>query len=396
MAGDTAYVKGMERLVQVVQELSMARDLNTIQVIVRKAAREIGGADGATFVLRDNGKCFYADEDAISPLWKGLRFPMEHCISGWAMLHREHVVIEDIYKDSRIPHDAYRPTFVKSLVMVPIRQIDPVGAIGNYWAHEHRPSETTIKLLQALANSTSIAMENVALLEGLERRVEERTTELHVANQELEAFSYAVSHDLRAPLRSINAFAQMLDEDHPQTGEAADYLARIRSAAGRMGGLIDDLLQLSKVSRTSIQRVHVDLGLVARDILEHFAKADPNRKVEVVIADRLVAQADPGLVRALLDNLLRNAWKFTSKTPNARIEVGSADGAFFVKDNGAGFDRAYAAKLFQPFQRLHEASDFEGTGIGLATVQRIVRRHSGVITADGEIGKGATFTFSLG
>lgn len=395
MAGELDYVKGMERLVQVVQDLSMARDLDTITQIVRTAAREIGGADGATFVLRDNGKCFYADEDAISPLWKGLRFPMENCISGWAMLHREHVIIEDIYKDPRIPHDAYRPTFVKSLVMVPIRQIKPVGAIGNYWAREQRPSETTVKLLQALANATSVAMENVDLLADLEHRVEQRTAELQAANQELEAFSYAVSHDLRAPLRSISAFAQMLDEDHPLTGEPADHLARIRSAAGRMGGLIDDLLGLSKVSRGEIQRDDVDLGLIAHELLEQLARAEPARTVEVAIADHLVARADKGLVRALLDNLLRNAWKFTAKVAHAKIEVGSVDGAFFVKDNGAGFDARYATKLFAPFQRLHDATDFEGTGIGLATVQRIVRRHGGTITADGEIGHGATFTFTL-
>ncbi|HEY0252747.1 MAG TPA: ATP-binding protein [Kofleriaceae bacterium] len=395
MAGDAAYVKGMERLVQVVQELSMARDLDTITQIVRTAAREIGGADGATFVLRDHDKCFYADEDAISPLWKGLRFPIQNCISGWAMLHREHVVIEDIYKDARIPHDAYRPTFVKSLVMVPIRQIKPVGAIGNYWAHEHRPSETTIKLLQALADSTSTAMENVDLIENLERRVEERTSQLALANQELEAFSYAVSHDLRAPLRSVTAFSQMLYEDHPMTGEAAEHLGRIRGAAGRMGHLIDDLLQLSRVSRGPMQRTRVDLAVAAREITDQLAKTNPGRKVTIVIPDSLPVEADAGLVRALLENLLGNAWKFTARKDHARIEVGKTDGAFFVKDNGAGFDFGYAAKLFTPFQRLHDAADFEGTGIGLATVERIVRRHGGVIKGEGSVGAGATFTFTL-
>lgn len=186
---DIDYIRGMERLLRAVQELSMARNLDTVQRIVRTAARELTGCDGATFVLRDNGKCYYADEDAIAPLWKGNRFPMEVCISGWAMLNREAAVIPDIYLDNRIPHAAYRPTFVKSLVMVPIRKLDPVGAIGNYWAHEHQPSEQEVTLLQALADATSIAMENVQVYAELEQRVRDRTAELERANEEIRQVS---------------------------------------------------------------------------------------------------------------------------------------------------------------------------------------------------------------
>jgi len=186
---DLAYVRGMERLLQAVQELSLARSLPDIQRIVRTAARELTGCDGATFVLRDNGMCYYADEDAIEPLWKGSRFPLEICISGWAMLNREAAVISDIYLDHRIPHAAYRPTFVKSLVMVPIRKLDPVGAIGNYWAHERQPTDQEVSLLQALADSTSIAMENVQILAELEERVRDRTAELEQANVEIRQLS---------------------------------------------------------------------------------------------------------------------------------------------------------------------------------------------------------------
>jgi putative two-component system response regulator len=155
-------------LVGVIQRLSLARSVPDIQEIVRTAARRLTGADGATFVLRDNGKCYYADEDAISPLWKGQRFPLERCISGWAMLNRRPAVIEDIYADDRIPHDAYRPTFVKSLAMVPIRTLEPVGAIGNYWATRHQPTAQEVELLQALADSTAVAMENVRVYQELE------------------------------------------------------------------------------------------------------------------------------------------------------------------------------------------------------------------------------------
>lgn len=186
---DSDYVRGMARLLRAVQELSLARSLPEIQRIVRTAARELTGCDGATFVLRDNGKCYYADEDAIAPLWKGSRFPLEICISGWAMLNRTAAVIPDIYVDNRIPHEAYRPTFVKSLVMVPIRTLDPVGAIGNYWAHERQPTPREISLLQALADSTSIAMENVQIYGELEQRVSDRTAALEQANDEIRRLS---------------------------------------------------------------------------------------------------------------------------------------------------------------------------------------------------------------
>jgi signal transduction histidine kinase len=387
----------MERLVQGVQELSMARDLPAIMAIVRRAARELTGADGATFVLRDGDTCYYADEDAIAPLWKGRRFPIQQCISGWAMLHREPVVLEDIYADPRIPADAYRQTFVKSLVMVPIRRIKPVGAIGNYWATQRRPSDTAVKLLQALADSTSTAMDNVELLGHLERRVAERTEQLEAVNRELEAFSYAVSHDLRAPLRAIKGFSQILIEDHAAAlVEGKPYLDRICGAAGRMNDLIDDLLQLSKMTRSALNPGAFDLAHLSRDIVGELGQAEPARNVDVVIPPSLPAHGDPRLVRVLLENLLRNAWKFTSKQPTAHIEVGSQDGAWFVRDDGAGFDATRATKLFQPFQRMHTAAEFEGTGIGLATAQRIVRRHGGRIWADSAPGKGATFRFTLG
>lgn len=172
------YSSAMEQLVEVVQMLSMARDLPTVMEIVRHAARKLTGADGATFVLRDNSMCFYAEEDAISPLWKGQRFPMSACISGWTMINRQPAVIEDIYTDSRIPADAYRPTFVRSLAMVPIRTLDPIGAIGNYWAEQYHPTLEQIKVLQALADTTAVALENVRVYEELEQRVEQRTLEL--------------------------------------------------------------------------------------------------------------------------------------------------------------------------------------------------------------------------
>ncbi len=200
-------------LIAAIQELSLARDHARIVDIVRRVARQLTGADGATFVLRDGDQCYYADEDAIAPLWKGRRFAMNACISGWVMLHREPVVIEDVDEDPRVTVEAYRPTFVRSLAMVPIRRDAPIAAIGNYWARPRRATDAELEMLQALADSTSVAMENVEVYAELERRVERRTRELELANRELESFAYSVSHDMQSPLRAMLGYAGMLRED---------------------------------------------------------------------------------------------------------------------------------------------------------------------------------------
>jgi signal transduction histidine kinase len=403
------YVLGMQHLVTVVQRLSQARTVEAIQAIVRRAARELTHADGATFVLRDVNLCYYADEDAIAPLWKGQRFPMSACISGWAMLNRQAVIIEDIYADSRIPHDAYRPTFVKSLVMMPIRTVEPIGAIGAYWATRHKATAEEVNLLQALADSAAIAMEAAGLFANLEKRVAERTEELNrrtndvdVLNKELEAFSYSVAHDLRAPLITIDGFAQVLKETSAESLDegSLSHLGHIQSAVARMHRLIEDLLGLSKIVRAPMVKTTVDLSAIAREIAQHLREGSPRRVGEIVIAPDLVAEGDPGLIRIMLENLLSNAWKFTSKREHAHIELDTIRGAegntvFRVKDNGAGFDPRYASKLFGPFQRCHAQADFPGTGIGLATVQRIVHRHGGKIWVEAQLDRGASFYFTL-
>ncbi len=235
----------------------------------------------------------------------------------------------------------------------------------------------------------------------LEQRVRARTVQLESTNAELEAFCYSVSHDLRAPLRAIDGFSQALLDDFPKDipPEAARYLSRIRASAQRMGQLNEDLLNLSKVSRGELQRGAVDVTELAQQVVAELRAREPERKVEVQVWDGMQASADGRLLRVALENLIGNAWKFTSKTEAPRIEVGAVrDGAhcsFFVRDNGAGFDMAYASKLFGAFQRLHTVGEFQGTGIGLATVQRIVHRHGGRIWADAKPGRGAVFSFTL-
>jgi len=224
---------------------------------------------------------------------------------------------------------------------------------------------------------------------------------LALANRELESFSYAVAHDLRAPLRGMNGFARILLDEHSASldADAQECLHEIVQSAERMGRLIDALLSLSRVTRTSLRLEAVNLSAVARAVADELGRAAPERTVEVRIQDQLGARADPELARDLLQNLLRNAWKFTSKSSAPMIEVGRcrSDGvdAFFVRDNGAGFDPTYAGKLFVPFQRLHTAAEFPGTGIGLATAQRIVMRHGGRIWAESAPNAGATFYFTL-
>ena len=235
----------------------------------------------------------------------------------------------------------------------------------------------------------------------LEERVLTRTAELEAANAELESFAYSVSHDLRAPLRALDGFSQILLDDYGKQldEKGRGYLDRIRAADQRMGTLIDALLELSRLGRGELQRERVDLSALARGVAAEFAEAEAERAVEFVVTDGLEAEADRRLVQALFTNLLGNACKFTSEHESARVEVGvtDADGerAFYVRDDGAGFDMAYADKLFGAFQRLHSTGEFEGLGIGLATAQRIVSRHGGRVWAEGEVEKGATFWFTL-
>ncbi len=271
----------------------------------------------------------------------------------------------------------------------------------HYGYHDLELAEDLARRAALLIDNARLYQEAQTLNAELEQRVTERTIQLEVSNKELEAFSYSVSHDLRAPLRSIDGFSQALLEDyHDQLdSEGKGHLHRVRAASQRMAELIDDLINLSRMSRAEMQREAVNLSAIAHGIAVDLQEQQ-ERDVEFVIAEGLVTNGDKQLLRVVLENLLGNAWKFTSKCTQARIEFGAQqqdDGktAYFVRDNGDGFDMAHADKLFGAFQRLHAMTDFEGTGIGLATVKRIIHRHGGRVWAEGVVGKGATFYFTL-
>jgi light-regulated signal transduction histidine kinase (bacteriophytochrome) len=247
-----------------------------------------------------------------------------------------------------------------------------------------------------LATSHLLMTRELYRLEHIER-------ELHDTNHELESFSYSVSHDLRAPLRSIDGFSQALIEDVGPglAPEARSHLDRIRAATQRMGGLIDDMIALSKVSRSGMTFERIDVTDLVEQIVADLRRQTPGREVEVLIRPGMTANGDPHLVRLAFENLIENAWKFTGRRPHATIDIGQSRDengvpAFYVGDNGAGFDTAYGDKLFGAFQRLHTSAEFPGTGIGLATVQRIVHRHGGHVWAEGETNQGACFYFTLG
>ena len=392
----------LQLLVETVQQLSLARSLNEVMDVVRKSARNLSGADGVSFILRENDLCYYADEDAISPLWKGQRFLIHNCVSGWAMLNKQAAIIEDIYVDDRVPIEAYKPTFVKSLVLVPIRTMDPIGALGHYWAVKHLPTEEEVKLLQSLADLVSVSIENVYVYKELEQRVKDRTTELEQANSYLQTFTHSVSHDLRSPLRTISGYLSILAEDYQDSkldAKGHQMMQTVINTAGHMDELIEALLNFSKLGIKAMVMAPLTMKKMVENICADLRLQEKEREINFEIENLPDATGDHILMTQVWLNLLSNAVKYTANADRAVIKIGGGSvdcvTTYFVKDNGAGFEMEFYPKLFGIFQRLHDSEEFTGNGIGLSLAKQIITRHGGNIWAEAIPGEGAQFYFSL-
>lgn len=378
-------------LTATVEELSTARSLTEVTGVLTNAVRALTGADGATFVLRQDGKCFYADESAIGPLWKGGRFPLESCISGWAMTHDETAIVQDIFDDERIPIELYRATFVRSLAMAPIGRGVPVGALGAYWQDLHVPEPRLVRKLEVLANSAAVALENLELRGEVDRRTSER--------DELEQALHSVVHDLRSPLGAMMGYAELIS-DTSTSPEIKGYASAIWSSGERVADQVDQMLALYRITRGEARPMRVDLTELARRIADELRAANPTKEIEVDIEPGMAVLADPALTEILARNLIGNAFKYSGKAEHPVVKIGRADHAkpfttFFVSDNGIGFNEDDAEQLFKPMMRLASAKGFPGTGLGLASVARIVDLHGGTVYAESPREGGAKFSFTL-
>jgi len=398
---------------------NIATNLNISEILdmALKGALEITGLEGGTLCLTNpehNTLVLSAFRNASEEMVAELgaeEVQVGDCLCGYVAQTAKPLILWDNASGSEFAtYEAVRNEGIQFHAAFPIVIKEKViGILCIFSRSEVRPTQRSLDVVERLCGSIGLAIENARLYEQtqryageLETHVRQRTNQLEAANRELEAFSYSVSHDLRAPLRGIDGFSQALVEDYwDKLDEQGQHnLQRVRTAVRRMSNLIEDLLQLSRISKSQMRHTRVDLSSVAARIVQDLRQQTPLRTVEVVIAEGVQAQADEHLIQIALENLLGNAWKFTTRQERARIEFGIAgqkEGSpiYFVRDNGAGVDMAYADKLFGAFQRLHNEKEFPGTGIGLATVQRIIHRHGGQVWAESGVGQGATFFFTI-
>jgi two-component system CheB/CheR fusion protein len=391
------------RLLRVVHELSFARSLDAITAAAGSAARDLTGADGVTFVLRDGGQCFYADENAIAPLWKGRRFPLDACISGWVMRHNQPVVIPDIYTDPRIPASLYRPTFVKSLAMVPVRTPDAIAAIGAYWAEMHAASDHEIGAMSLLADTAALALTNVQLYTELSAaldREKQARVGAEAATAAKDEFLALVAHELRQPLHaSLAALRLMAAHRSREEGEHARTV--VERQVFQMNNLVEDLVDAVRIVRGHVPLTiaPIDLGAAIQQVADAVRPLMDERRhafTVVVPGHPVLLQADAVRLQQVFTNLLTNAAKYTE--PGGRVTLAvscTGDHAtIVVSDTGRGIEAAALPTIFDLFTRA--APDVRGFGVGLAVTRRLVELHGGTIAArSAGPGRGSEFSVSL-
>lgn len=374
-------------------------------------------ASSSVMLVNEKNQLVSAANSRLPASWIRIIDPMEvkpdAAPFGRAVYYQKRIITADVTKDVLCTdfRDAALQHGYSACWSEPILGSDnktALGAFGMYFSEPRHPSDYELKLIKSVTNLLSIIIEKtnaelelVNYKDHLEELVQSRTSELEEANRELESFSYSVSHDLRAPLTRLDGFSRVLQKSYADKldEKGIHYLSRIRASSQNMASLIDDMLQLSKITRQEVIKETIDIGQLSQEIMTQLQESQPDRKLALKIHPYLAAKMDPVLARLMLENLLQNAWKFTQKQALASIEIGEIDRAgntwFFVKDNGIGFDMKYYEQLFKPFQRLHSSAEVEGTGIGLATVKRIIKKHGGQIEATAFPDKGATFFFKL-
>ncbi|MEA3179083.1 MAG: hypothetical protein QOI59_2606 [Gammaproteobacteria bacterium] len=381
----------MDLLLETVTALASARTLDDVTRIVRSSACALTQADGVTFVLKEDGHCYYADEEAIGPLWKGSRFPLETCVSGWAMVNRQIAVIPDVDTDPRIPHEVYRPTFVKSLVMVPVRQEDPIAAIGAYWAEPHAATSEELRVLQAMANAAALALRNVELYGDLRRSVErerEARERAETANKLKDDFLATLSHELRTPLHVIQSWIWQLNRSE-QPAALKKALEVIERNVALQSRLVEDLLDVSRASTGRLQLTTrlVDLASACTavvDVLRLSARAK-NIQVDVQQENSTFIWGDADRVQQILWNVINNAIKFTPNDGRIVVKIsrGNRQACVVVEDSGIGIEPQFLPFMFDRFRQGDPGSTrrFGGMGLGLTIVKELVQLHGGTVKA---------------
>jgi signal transduction histidine kinase len=381
----------VDSLLEAVTALASARALEDVTSIVSRSARALIHADGVTFVLREADKCYYVDEDAIGPLWKGSRFELGRCVSGWAMLNREVAVIPDIYKDERIPHDAYRPTFVKSLIMVPVRQADPIAAIGAYWARHHEATSEQQRVLQALANAAALALRNVELNADLGRSVErerEARERAEAAANLKDEFLATLSHELRTPLHVVQSWIWQLNRDE-QSEAVKRALEVIERNVTQQSRMVEDLLDVSRAStgKLKLEPRSIELTEVCATVLDIARTAARAKNIQLEVQSDAIPNiwGDPDRVQQILWNVLSNAIKFTPADGRVLLRINESDRRVrvAVEDSGVGVEAEFLPYMFERFRHADPAMTrrFGGLGLGLTIVKELIQLHGGSVHA---------------